>query len=417
MDKTFDQTLHGLLPALNGDLPPELIHLTRSLLSQSRAKASLKQDEEVARTYVCAHIACERLKQPLNLPQIMPRPPVPPRVYKKLHAFFDSALPSSSSSTRSSAPSATTPSRTRAANAPSTAPHSSPAQSRTPTRRRRHSPTVTPSKRAPAAHARVDVVDDALVPEWIMPAIRQLCKTFGEARAAPHIYAGMASVLRMKDVASSTAPTPTRTRNQSRVRCTAPSTTSATNTEVNTDTTTSHVPAILITVFLFTYVKMTATPLTATAFAEYRDRAIKVLAAMGKDAGRAQRDIADDVQACVREAREGWLGLEWFGNVPKGEDGGGEGEEGDEGVEIGVGGKGEEDEDEEEEEDMLQGGLGTMMNGRVNYLSQARKEDFVVWSRGIMARVRQLEEEEEEEEAEAEGVEDMDLDMDVDITT
>ena len=61
MDRSIAQTIHGLIPALSGPLPPELLELSSSLLAQSRSKASsLKADEEIARSYACANIACER---------------------------------------------------------------------------------------------------------------------------------------------------------------------------------------------------------------------------------------------------------------------------------------------------------------------------------------------------------------------
>ena len=48
---------------INNDssLPPELVSLAASLLAHSRSKAaSLKAEEEIARSYACAHLACER---------------------------------------------------------------------------------------------------------------------------------------------------------------------------------------------------------------------------------------------------------------------------------------------------------------------------------------------------------------------
>jgi origin recognition complex subunit 6 len=58
---TAEQALTGLVPALNGPLPQELIDLTLSLLARSRSVASsLKSDEEIARPYACAQLACER---------------------------------------------------------------------------------------------------------------------------------------------------------------------------------------------------------------------------------------------------------------------------------------------------------------------------------------------------------------------
>lgn len=61
MSRPLEQALTGLIPSHNGPLPPELTTLAASLLAQSRSKASsLKPEEEIARTYACAHLACER---------------------------------------------------------------------------------------------------------------------------------------------------------------------------------------------------------------------------------------------------------------------------------------------------------------------------------------------------------------------
>jgi origin recognition complex subunit 6 len=56
-----EQALTGLIPTLNGPLPPELVELALSLLARSRSVAhSLKVDEEIARPYACSQLACER---------------------------------------------------------------------------------------------------------------------------------------------------------------------------------------------------------------------------------------------------------------------------------------------------------------------------------------------------------------------
>jgi len=61
MDKSVIQALNGLIPTSSSPLPPELVELAVSLLAQSRSKASsLKVEEEIARSYACAHLACER---------------------------------------------------------------------------------------------------------------------------------------------------------------------------------------------------------------------------------------------------------------------------------------------------------------------------------------------------------------------
>ena len=61
MDRSIAQALNGLIPTFNGPLPSELVELAASLLAQSRSKASsLKAEEEIARSYACANLACER---------------------------------------------------------------------------------------------------------------------------------------------------------------------------------------------------------------------------------------------------------------------------------------------------------------------------------------------------------------------
>ncbi|ETS85541.1 hypothetical protein PFICI_03566 [Pestalotiopsis fici W106-1] len=108
MSRSLEPTLLSLLPSLNSasSLPPSLVELASSLLAQSRHNAStLKAEEEVARLYACAHIACERLKTTLDLPPIQARPPVPPRVYKRLYTHLDRILPTSSPTKRTRTPS------------------------------------------------------------------------------------------------------------------------------------------------------------------------------------------------------------------------------------------------------------------------------------------------------------------------
>lgn len=61
MDKTIRDALSGLIPTFSGELPAGLVELATSLVVQSRSKASsLKKDEEIARPYACANLACER---------------------------------------------------------------------------------------------------------------------------------------------------------------------------------------------------------------------------------------------------------------------------------------------------------------------------------------------------------------------
>ncbi|TGJ73157.1 hypothetical protein EYR41_000271 [Orbilia oligospora] len=95
MSRTIERTLTMLLPTATGGIPRELIDTTSSLIAQSRHKLSnLKQAEEPAREMLCAHLACERLRTKLDLPVLPDKPPapVPPRLYKTLYKQFSETL-------------------------------------------------------------------------------------------------------------------------------------------------------------------------------------------------------------------------------------------------------------------------------------------------------------------------------------
>lgn len=60
-NRPVEQALATLVPTHAVDLPQELLSLALSLVAQSRAfSASLKPEEEIARPYACAEIACKR---------------------------------------------------------------------------------------------------------------------------------------------------------------------------------------------------------------------------------------------------------------------------------------------------------------------------------------------------------------------
>jgi origin recognition complex subunit 6 len=60
MPTPVEQALITLVPTINA-LPSDLMDL-----AQSHAKAAnLKPDEEIGRTYACAHLACERYILPI----------------------------------------------------------------------------------------------------------------------------------------------------------------------------------------------------------------------------------------------------------------------------------------------------------------------------------------------------------------
>ncbi|KAF5022371.1 hypothetical protein F66182_5572 [Fusarium sp. NRRL 66182] len=203
MSRQIEQALLSLMPTYGSDLPPILVELAGSLLAQSRHRAStLKAEEEIARLYACANIACDRLKINLDLPPIEPRPPIPPRIYKRLYAHLDNILPSSASTPgRSAAGRVRTPSsRLRDADG-SPASGSRPLPSRgTPTKDQSLAQFRTPSKGEAGNPTKSTSKKEAFTAghslhPWIQPAARFLCEETGHRKLAPTILAGMEAIV------------------------------------------------------------------------------------------------------------------------------------------------------------------------------------------------------------------------------
>ncbi|KAL8731590.1 MAG: hypothetical protein Q9166_003278 [cf. Caloplaca sp. 2 TL-2023] len=137
MDRAISQALASLVPGWNSALPPELLELAASLLAQSRNQASsLKAEEEIARTYTCSHLACERAARVTATPTKTP-----------------------------------------------------PTTSRKPVRTVPRPPYSVRHKRK-----RESTISEA-VPSWAMPVIRALCKRLDAPAAPAHIFAGVSSIL------------------------------------------------------------------------------------------------------------------------------------------------------------------------------------------------------------------------------
>ncbi|KAI6350245.1 hypothetical protein MCOR25_010563 [Pyricularia grisea] len=215
MNRTIPQTILSLLPTLNSaELPPQLIDLAGSLLSQSRhLLSSLKADEEIARTYACSHIACDRLKTSLNLPPIEPRPPIPPRVYKRLYTHLDNILPNIStpnprSGARGKNGAVATPSSVRFRDALAESPSSG--------RRGARGERPTPSKEQTLAQFRssgtrgkvsarnsandrhgslANASRSAHHPPWLRPTARFVCADLQETRVLPFVMAGLDAIV------------------------------------------------------------------------------------------------------------------------------------------------------------------------------------------------------------------------------
>ncbi|KAI0182778.1 origin recognition complex, subunit 6 [Xylaria flabelliformis] len=196
MSRTLEPTLYSLLPSYATALPQPLLELASSLLAQSRHSAgALKVDEEVARSYACAHIACERLKISLDLPPIQVRPPIPPRLYRRLYTHLDNVL-ASTSLTRPGC--VQTPiSKAKGADLFGSAKATSLAKYRSPaTTRGDGTPTKSASKPPPlpAKKKKAGGLNSTL-PAWLRPTIQLLCKELDQELIGRTVLAGMQTIV------------------------------------------------------------------------------------------------------------------------------------------------------------------------------------------------------------------------------
>ncbi|ORY59976.1 origin recognition complex, subunit 6 [Pseudomassariella vexata] len=203
MSRSLEPTLLSLLPTFpsSSSLPRELLELASSLLAQSRHNAStLKAEEEVSRLYACAHIACERLKISLDLPPIQPRPPVPPRIYKRLYNHLDRVLIAPSAKVRTPISKArdggagglfgsASTQRVKERKTPSK--DVSLAQFRSPEKG-----DVTPTKSTSTAKKRkAPTASDNPLPTWIRPTIKSICTQLDSDRIGRTVLAGMQTIV------------------------------------------------------------------------------------------------------------------------------------------------------------------------------------------------------------------------------
>ncbi|KAI4924820.1 hypothetical protein J4E85_007937 [Alternaria conjuncta] len=331
----------------------------------------MKPDEEIARPYACAQLACERyknqnfirasdadlqrLKKRLNLPTIASRPPCPPRIYKKLYNYLSSALPDS-----------TTP---REPTTPSKPKVSAPASARNTPK------TPLSARKTPRTARRLDN-NDGEAPEWVMPTIRSLAKTFEYTSLIPHVYTGVESIYPLLSRMSA-AETPSKRPKR---------TTTATSSSGEVSDT--RVLSLIVVVFLLVYSRMKDIDVSIQQYNEWLAKAVKAVLVLP-----AAKDVEDgELQAKIEETmkmakEEGWLQMQWFDSVkPQGD-----GEEM-EGVEMGDGAAASKTKGmglRSGGSDYI--GLGTMMQGATDYLGERQQEDYARWKEDILARVRELE--------------------------
>ena len=166
-----------------------------------------------------------------------------------------------------------------------------------------------------------------------------------------------------------------------------------------------NVPALITVLYIFVVSRLTGVATEPAEFLQRKKLALtavkEAIAQHGESVGCEQ----DDVDICMRQIGENhWTEMDWFSNM---EVGSGLGRKGaDQGEDEGTG-EGADDEADEghvlpvqsrglvsmgsEEEDYLQAGLGTMMDDRVDYLSDARRLSYQRWKTEMLLQIDELE--------------------------
>lgn len=306
----------------------------------------------------------------------MVRPPVGPKTYKKVYAFLDSAL------------TAGTP---RKQQKNSIAPRSEPS---TPSKQRIQAVNGTPSKtpaRTPQAKTpasaksstkrkRDEVAGEDDLPSWVMPAIRSLCKTFKIAQAAPHVFVGVASIVRRireQQAAASSSSAKKRSRK---------SAADQTLSSVISTFDDTQIPALMVVVSFFTRSHLLGAP-ESREYAVQRTNAIKAVSkALPVDVVADEDTTVPIIEDLLREAENGWLDMEWYHNLPEpAADTVEATEEISDSAEVA-------EEDEDRPVQALQvpkRGFGSMMTDATDYLSEDRQTEFKRWKTNILRRIAQ----------------------------
>ncbi|PLN83929.1 origin recognition complex, subunit 6 [Aspergillus taichungensis] len=433
-NRPVEQALATLVPTHANDLPSELVSLALSLVAQSRSFASsLRPEEEIARPFACSEIACRRLSRKLKLPPLLGHPPCPPRAYKNLYKLLDQSTGGTGVKRSGSNSVPGTPSR--AASNPST-PIKEPRVTRTPSKQATANPRAlqhTPSKATPlkgsvtnadrprASHSpqksykprpnglsNSTIIADA--PSWVMTSIRTMCTTLAtpaprtstwsrppiSRELPPHIFAGASSIFHFISQASSDD------FDEEVLAFIEPITITQ---DKETDEEFQELVKSLLVALYFLVLARRRNPTAENAeaaespkldkktFWDMRQTALTSLGLPSTD--RRHRDNVEQWIAVIME--QGWAnGQEWFENIPQGASLDEEylsGEEGE--VDTPHGSK----RLKTRGGSLLQGdsrkgllpGLGTMMQIRVDFLSEDRREDYVDWRADMMARIAQME--------------------------
>jgi origin recognition complex subunit 6 len=212
--------------------------------------------------------------------------------------------------------------------------------------------------------------------------IRGLCKELGAPAAAPHILAGITTIL------------------------TLPSPSSSNDRDNQKEDKKDKIPALIAAAYFFVGTRLSGRETTGQEYVSQRKGVLTTLAKLRGDEELVEKLLVKgkegaewegweevgtkDVGAWLLEiSTRGWLKLDWFENIIEGA-----------GVEV-TDNSGHVEDDAEshspiagegnDNKNVLQSGLGTMMQDRVDYLSEKKRAEYRIWKQGILAKMREIE--------------------------
>lgn len=290
--------LASLFPA-STQIPPRLLSAAESLLSISRQRAGhLKPDEEIARPHVCAEIACRRLRATLRLPNIRSGNGAPcrPAVHKKLLAYLEKTLDDVEliGTPKGRKTPTNTPGKSTGTNRKRNIGVIGGSEVDTPTKRRRIDGLDTPTKSTEKKNGFLGRIEESQkvkageTPEYVLPAVRRLCKLFRTKEMVPHVYTGICVLLSLADEDEGTGE---RER--------------------------QHLLSLVVAVYLATLTRMQEGQLTEDVYDEVLMKSIQAVGFDDKHETRAEVE-----QWIERFNNEEWMSLpgkgqDWWSSVPE----------------------------------------------------------------------------------------------------
>ena len=305
------------------------------------------------------------MRAPLRLPPTKKgAAPCKPAVYKKLLGFLEGVLGSDGGNT------------------PGKRKREEVEIQETSTKKARQTPQVTPSKssgkrdggflgKVKASGLKGKETREA--PDFVMPAIRRLCKAYKTPEMAPHVYTGTCIVLKLADLWPPSSPGAEKLLG-------------------------AQVMTMLVALYLMVLTRMQRGKMTTRIFKAISGEAVEMFDAISD---------AQQIEGWIKQINtEGYCkGQNWFESVPEGvfdfsvknlegakvtadesevlEDP----QDAEPEEDLAVGRRKHVDMEQDDPDGVLLLGLGTMMSDAVNWLSDDRRSQFQIWKRNLLTQM------------------------------